>query len=312
MITIGSTKIRVGIPRALLYYRYHVLWEKFFLFLGCDVIVSPETNKHILERGLSFSVDESCLASKIFLGHVDWLYDKSDYIFIPRIASYKNGDITCTKFLALYDIVKILFPNKAILSYDIDYLHNHTELKAFLHVGIRLSSHIFRIIHSYIKAKKEFHLSEKHIVLEEEKKYFVSGLKVLIVSHPYNLYDACMGKRVIKFLEENNVTILFADRISKKKMLEISKVLSPSLYWRYNKELVGAISSCKDYADGIIFFSCFPCGPDSLVTELIMRRIDAVPKINIIMDEQYSENGLHTRLESFIDIISERKRSLSS
>ena len=35
----------VGIPRAMLYYRYGVLWETFLKELGCDVITSGETNR---------------------------------------------------------------------------------------------------------------------------------------------------------------------------------------------------------------------------------------------------------------------------
>ena len=43
-------KIKVGIPRAFLYYRHSVLWKEFFEKLNCNIIVSPETNKEIIER----------------------------------------------------------------------------------------------------------------------------------------------------------------------------------------------------------------------------------------------------------------------
>ena len=50
----------------------------------------------------------------------------------------------------------------------------------------------------------------------------------------------------------------------------------------------------------------FPCGPDSLINELLIRKIKDIPIINIIVDEQTSEAGLHTRLESFVDIIKQK------
>jgi predicted nucleotide-binding protein (sugar kinase/HSP70/actin superfamily) len=53
--------------------------------------------------------------------------------------------------------------------------------------------------------------------------------------------------------------------------------------------------------------STFPCGPDSLVTELCLRKIKGIPMTNIILDELQGEAGLHTRIESFIDIIREKK-----
>ena len=52
--------------------------------------------------------------------------------------------------------------------------------------------------------------------------------------------------------------------------------------------------------------STFPCGPDSLVNELLIRKIKDIPTINILIDEQNANTGLETRLESFIDIIKER------
>lgn len=74
----------IGIPRAMLYYRYKTLWETFFRQLGCDVIISGQTNKKILNDGIKYSIDESCLPSKIFMGHVYSLIGKCDYILVPR------------------------------------------------------------------------------------------------------------------------------------------------------------------------------------------------------------------------------------
>ena len=39
--------IRVGIPRALLYYRYYPAWKAFFNALQAEVVLSPETNKEM-------------------------------------------------------------------------------------------------------------------------------------------------------------------------------------------------------------------------------------------------------------------------
>lgn len=59
--------------------------------------------------------------------------------------------------------------------------------------------------------------------------------------------------------------------------------------------------------DGIIIISSFPCGPDSLSTELILHKITNIPIINLIFDEQYSKTGIITRLESFLDILKNLK-----
>ena len=63
-------QIKIGIPRAFLYYRYKIFWKYFFEGLGCKIILSDNTTKETIEIGKKYSVDESCLSSKIYIGHV--------------------------------------------------------------------------------------------------------------------------------------------------------------------------------------------------------------------------------------------------
>ena len=80
---VSRRPIVIGIPRAMLYHRYSVLWDSFFSGLGIGTVVSEPTTKGILEEGTSYAIDEACLATKIFLGHVKSLIGKCDYILIP-------------------------------------------------------------------------------------------------------------------------------------------------------------------------------------------------------------------------------------
>lgn len=68
------------------------------------------------------------------------------------------------------------------------------------------------------------------------------------------------------------------------------------------KESIGSIILSNPNIDGVIFLSSFPCGPDSLVNELAIRKID-IPAINLVVDDLSSESGIVTRLESFVDIL---------
>ena len=90
-------KIKVGIPRALLYYRYGVLWKNFFESLGCNVVLSPETNKQIVELGVNNTIDECCLSYKIYVGHVLHLSNICDYILISRVCDYGKKEKVCVK-----------------------------------------------------------------------------------------------------------------------------------------------------------------------------------------------------------------------
>ena len=111
--------MKIGIPRSMYFYYYKDLWINFFEYLKVEVIVSPETNKKIMDLGIKYSNDEMCLSMKVFLGHVSYLQGKCDYILIPRIDNYGIDNQTCTNFLAIYDIVNNLFDTK-ILNYNIN------------------------------------------------------------------------------------------------------------------------------------------------------------------------------------------------
>ena len=51
--------------------------------INMEIISNSE--KETIELGKSYSVDESCLSSKIYLGHVANLIDKCDIIIICKI-----------------------------------------------------------------------------------------------------------------------------------------------------------------------------------------------------------------------------------
>jgi len=302
-------KFKIGIPRAFLYYKYQVMWRNFFENLGHEIITSPNTDKKIAERGIELSADESCFSAKIFLGHVDWLVNKADYILIPRIASYKNGDVSCAKFHALYDISRTIFPEVKFLNYNVDYKYKQSEWKAYIKMGLTLGAGFTHSLFSYKKAKLKLEEYEKDLEEKQDLKIKNNNkkLKILIVSHPYNIYDRFIGEPVIKKLKELNTEVLFSDIPDSKSMIEKSKELTSSLYWRCNKEIIGSIEHYKNNIDGIIFLTTFPCGPDSLTVELMLRKVNNIPMTSIIIDALQGETGLHTRIESFIDIILQKK-----
>jgi predicted nucleotide-binding protein (sugar kinase/HSP70/actin superfamily) len=120
----------IGIPKALLYYKYSHLWEGFFDSLGVEYVQSPDTNRDILSRGMSLAVDESCLSFKTYMGHVDWLTDRCDMIFVPRVSNFGRPGTVCTRFQALYDIVKNTLRDRdiALLHYNYDQSAKENEI----------------------------------------------------------------------------------------------------------------------------------------------------------------------------------------
>lgn len=266
------------------------------------MIISDKTNKKIIEDGAKLANDEACLSLKIFLGHVLNLKDKCDYILIPRLYCLEYKEQVCTNFNALYDLVNNVIECN-ILNYDIDLEKNNSEILAFINIGKILGVSYIRAYRAYKYAKNK----EKMLRIEEEKKQLnrlnSSKIKVLLVGHPYNLYDDLIGKDISYYLYKNNIEVIYSDKMPHNLIENECSKISNDIHWTYSKELVAAANYYKDKVDGMIIISSFPCGPDSLSTELILHKIDQLPIINLIFDEQHSKTGVITRLESFIDIL---------
>ena len=281
------------------YYYFSDFWINFFEYLKIDVIISPETNKDIMDLGIKYSQDEMCLSMKNFIGHVAYLQGKCDYILIPRIDNYGLDNQTCTNFLSLYDIINNLFDVK-ILNYNINLRNKETLIRGLINIGKTIGISKKNIENAYEYANTKESKIKKSKVLHNLKNLRSEKIKILLVGHPYNVYDKLIGEPIIKMLKNLNIEIIYSDLFfTKNEYNEFSK----GLYWKYSKDNISSISKCIDKINGIIFLSSFPCGPDSLVNELVMRKLNK-PYINIIIDDIESSGGIETRLESFIDIIS--------
>lgn len=305
MMNVQRNDIKVGIPRALLFHRYGTLWQVFFEELGVATILSPPSNREILERGSAIVIDETCLSNKLYMGHVETLIGTCDVIFIPRYSNLGRSEGFCTRFEGLYDQARNVFRDKtqSFLSCNIDVLHHQNEEKAFEELGKALGFSGKEARHAYSSALKADEKQRREQSRKQGELWDRDGLKILVAGHSYILSDSYIGKPVVDALEHMGVTMIRADQVDQNAALEESEKFSPTCRWIMNRELMGSVLLNKDRADGIILLSAFPCGPDSMTNELLTRRLTGIPVLNLVLDAQTGTAGMETRMESFIDII---------
>ena len=300
----------VGIPRALLYYTYSDLWLGFFERLGVETIVSPQTNKEIAKIGINNSIDEACYSSKIFVGHVQYLIDKSDMIFIPRIENSGIREEYCTRIFGLYDLAVNTFPGIKVLTAEVNYLFRQKEIDAFIDIGQQLGKSLEESATAYKGALEAAEsMKAEKITLQEQMLAESDGMKVLIVAHNYNAFDAVIGQDITRYFEENNIRVAHADHISMREAkINAKKAYSSRINWRVSAEMIGGIQKYRGQVDGLVLISTFPCGPDSLFNELVIRTVKDKPILSLVLDEHDAGAGIATRLESFTDIITAQRR----
>lgn len=298
----------IGIPRSMLYHRNDVLWPTFLGSLGHETVVSAPTNRRVVDCGGSLAVDESCLPMKILLGHVDALRGRADAVLVPRYVSVDGDESMCVKYWASPDIARNVFDDVKVIDFSVDSSQGDTEERAMRRLGKELGGGYFAVRKAYAEARRLQDEADKKRQAEALARLEVpADMRVLVVAHSYNLRDEMLGKPITRFLENEGVDVVYSDAFEGPEWAARGRELSPGMYWTYNAELLGAVQHCRDKVDGIVFIVTFPCGPDSLMTELATRKISEVPTLVIVLDELQAEAGLRTRLESFVDIVRMRK-----
>lgn len=338
-----TKRLKVGIPRSLYFYKYFPLWEGMLTSLGCEVIVSPETNKEILTNGSNQSATDLCIPVKIHYGHVNYLsrnHPDLDFIFVPRLISKSNDHYYCPKFLILPDVTR----HSAVSNIPvIEWIFNareHSMMKSAIDFGKTLDKSKEESKLAYengYKKLEEFHeLIEDGILVPDalykmypfekypnykfkkrfrpklNKDYENYPLSLMVLGHPYNTYESIINHGLMDILKSNFVDVVTVENAPKEifsRRVEIDDNLCN--FWDNEDELM----QLSDYVihneeiDGGIFLISFACGPDSLIQELVMQDFDMKDKpfINLTLDEHTGESQITTRVESFIEMIRRKK-----
>jgi len=295
----------IGFPRALLYYRYGTLWKTFFETLGFQTAVSGPTSRKTLDEGAELAPDESCLSVKIFLGHVRELIGTCGYILIPRIVNFGPKRSMCVRFASMYDLTRNLFRDteQKFLAYDINAEEGADEPAAFLAMGKALGLPAGEVKRAYAAGKKAEEAVWKERVRRQERLCKKEGIKVLLCAHSYVIEDPYIGAVIPASLKSMGVTPIRADIVDRGSALKRGRELSPTCKWEFSREILGGTVQRLGQVDGVILISAFPCGPDAMVDDILLRRLHGLPVLSLVLDGQNGSAGVETRLESFIDII---------
>ncbi len=317
---------KVGIPRGLFYYYYYPLWKSFFTNLGAQVVTSAETNRLTVDRGIEAMVDESCFPIKVYFGHIRELCrEQIDYLFIPRIISVEKRSYICPKFMGIPDMVRARISNlPTMIDTIIDFSKDDKLVrKEIIKAGKNFTNKTSRINEAYQAAYKElqfckalaaqgYTLAEAINLWEGKKLPHMNGtaeLTVGLLGHGYSLYDERVSMNIVNHLRSMGCKVVLPEALDKAAIENQAATLPKRVFWTLGRKMVGSalyMSQSKNI-DGIIYVACFGCGPDSLVGEIIERKIPDKPFMLITVDEHTGEAGLMTRLEAFCDMLKRRR-----
>jgi len=318
-------KGRIGIPKALMFYRYFPLWHTFFEELGWRVVVSDGSKK---EKIIYF--EDSCLPMKLLVTHAIHLKGKVDHLFVPRLVSLHRTYIMCPKFRGAPDIVRLATEESVSIideTFDLR-LGRDALIQFFSKIGERLDVSKKESKGALLKAQQALsmfqsgwidrinRLPSRQLFQMDIPTPLISkktSLCIALIGHPYNLFDIDINKDILTLIKSLNMEIVTSDPLSEEEIDRQISDLSKEIYWSSGREIVGSLFHfLSGSVDGIIFLTSFKCGIDALLQEFIKRRLrmsggNSIPFLVLSFDEHTGREGLITRLEAFRDVIEQQK-----
>ncbi|MFP4020867.1 MAG: acyl-CoA dehydratase activase-related protein [Halanaerobium sp.] len=271
--------MKIGIPRALLYYYYFPFWLKLFSELNLEPVISDRTSRELLDKGVKKSLSEICVPIKVMIGHILNLNQKNvDYIFLPRFKSIRKDIVLCPKFLGLPDMIKHSLPGlktKFIADRieskndDIAQYSNHKRLAERLDIPAeKMQAALNKASKFWQRYRKllfdgylidDFSDIEDIELLEKVISKFENDSRppqskdqdleapdgeevvdIALIGYVYNVFDQYINMDIINKLKDMGVRVHTFSMVAEEIIEEELSKLRKPMFWEFTNKLYGA------------------------------------------------------------------------
>jgi predicted CoA-substrate-specific enzyme activase len=303
----------VGIPRALLVYDFAPLLIGFLNALGVRCVISPQSNKEIMEKAIELSYSDSCFPLKLLHGHAAVLSDV-DYILYPSAIRIdkKDGDeaqmYSCPLVQASpYIIRQTVDLGERLLIPTLDFSLGYSDvIKNLTDVARKMGfsrSKGRKAAMAGIESQSKFALDQAALGKKLMNQLHEGNqLGVVIFARSYMSQDAGANLGIAEKLAQLGVVPIPLDFLPLSSV--DPKKYSDRPYWFYEgKYLAGAEITVSDPQLYGLWLTNFACGPNSFILPEVEDIMGEKPMGQLEIDEHAAEAGIVTRLEAFVDTI---------
>jgi predicted CoA-substrate-specific enzyme activase len=305
--------IVIGLPAAVHMVEDLPFWRKFFDLLGIRT-VSSESYDEGLKSGKSISRAEFCAPIASMHGHVAWLLQRSDHVFLPIYLEEKNREARrqyCyyTQFLSPLISLALDASEGRILTPLVKYLYTSFHTKIQLYRTIKKVSRqpvgFIEISMAYDRAG-EFvrQCRERYRELCRERIAATQGIRVVFVGRPYTILSPSLNCGIPQIFANLGVDAFYQDMLpGDPAQTAALKPLLEELHWDHAARILEAAAAIAA-RDGMypVYVTSFKCSPDSFAVEYFKAIMEAHGKPYLILqlDEHDSSVGYETRIEAAI------------
>ncbi len=309
-----KSKTIIGIPAGLYLFEDLLLWQRFFDLLHIKTVTSANC-RNVVKMGRRISGAEFCSPMNAIQGHVKYLLDKSDFIFLPTYLEERQKSKKLRRQYCYYSqfappvvasIDEIAKQNK-IINPLLFSLQNELKLKNELFNSLKKAGltgfTLVDVSNAFNKAKRE-----RQERLNEWKDKFQkisatdNDLKVVLLGRPYTVLTTLMNNNIPEIFAQKGVKTFFQNMLEadENEIDNLREILS-STKWKFAAAILIAadyVARTKDLFPVLI--SSFKCSPDSFVIEYFKQIMDFYGKPYLILqlDEYDSNVGYETRIEA--------------
>ncbi len=313
----GAGLPKIGIPYVFYFHDFLPFWTTFLWELGFEVVVSPRTDRHIVDLGQESVLSETCFPVKTAHGHIRYFLDKDvQAVLLPSFINLNQGDdafdrgFACPYTQTIPYSARVAFRKLQILAPVIDLGRGD----GFIRKELRRALAPFGIAASRIK--------KAYATAQEIQATFVSGIRakglevlagidkrtVVIVGRAYNSFDKGMNLNIPGKLADIGVLSIPMDFLPS----DASELKNdwPNMYWRAGQRILGAARIIRGnpllYA---VYIGNFSCGPDSFIIKFFEEEMAGKPYLHLEIDAHSADAGAITRCEAFLDSVENQKRA---
>jgi len=313
--TAKNTTITIGIPAGLHLSDEILFWRRFFDFLNIRTVTSEDYLSAVPD-GKNLSGAEFCAPIAAMHGHVNFLKNKADYIFLPMYleelqeSKMKKQYCYYTQFVSsIIYVQKDLGLRKQLLTPLLKYAKG--ELPFLFELFSMLKSIGCSDV-GFIDVSRAFENAKKQVdfIKNDWKKLYqneISGnddIHIMLLGRPYTVLSPAMNSSIPDIIERTGVKTFYMDMIPERhKEITQANELIKTMRWKFASKILYAAEFVAKSKNGYpVLITSFKCTPDSFVIEYFKEILDSYQKPYLILqlDEHDSTVGYETRIEAGI------------
>ncbi len=308
--------IVIGIPAALHLVDELYFWRTFFDLMSIKTITSANY-KTAIKDGKKLTGAEFCAPITALHGHVKYLAEKTDTIFLPDNLEAKRERKSGRRHYCYYTqyIPSLISKIKEINEKAVLLNPTLRTIKGVFHDKVQLYKMLRQITGRNISFIKVSSAYDKAMLFQNsaldklkeicrQEMSTADNISVVLLGRPYTVLSPTMNNKIPEIFAKLGVKTFFQDMLSYQKSdLKAIDPLLNVVHWNYAAKIFEAAEVICN-TDGLypVLITSFKCTPDAFVIDTFKNILDARKKPYLILqlDEHNSNVGYETRIEAGI------------